>query len=98
MYFLLLLLLVHSVVCYVDNYKPTVAPSLCVHDGKFVPDFVINVTLAPWEINCKKRSSVLLNGGFPGPLINVTEGQSVWVRVWNFQPVENFTMVRSEMR
>lgn len=64
-----------------------------VHDGNFLPDYVLEATLEEIQIDCKSRLSVVFNGTYPGPTLNLREGQTTWVRVYNRMASKNVTVV-----
>ncbi|KAL2678514.1 Multicopper oxidase aurL2 [[Neocosmospora] mangrovei] len=63
-----------------------------VHDGNFVPDYVLEATLEEIQIDCKPRLSVVFNGTYPGPTLNLREGQTTWIRVYNRMAHKNVTV------
>ncbi|KAL3433582.1 Cupredoxin [Aspergillus tetrazonus] len=62
------------------------------HDGSFQPDHILRVNSQNYMQACSPRSSVLVNGSFPGPEIRVQEGQTSWIRVYNDMENLNITM------
>ena len=44
--------------------------------------------------NCESRYSVVFNGTSPGPVLQLEEGKTTWVRVYNEIPDKNLTVVR----
>ncbi|KHN94048.1 uncharacterized protein MAM_08057 [Metarhizium album ARSEF 1941] len=66
---------------------------LQVHDAAtFQPDYVLQASLVPLEVNCNTRPSVALNGTSPGPTLFLTEGKTTWIRVYNGIPDQNLTV------
>lgn len=65
-----------------------------VHDGSFVPDYVLEATLEQIQIDCTSRLSVIFNGTYPGPTLHLREGQTTWIRVYNRMAHNNVTVVR----
>lgn len=63
------------------------------HDGGFEPDYVLVATEEEINVDCTTRRSVVVNGTFPGPTVELAENQTTWIRVYNNIPDQNFTMV-----
>jgi hypothetical protein len=79
------------------NLEDAVLPSVpfaVVHDDSFVPDAVLRVTEEEYQQPCvSKKNVVLVNGTSPGPDLTFTEGETVWIRVYNDMDTQNLTMV-----
>jgi FtsP/CotA-like multicopper oxidase with cupredoxin domain len=70
--------------------------SAVTHDDNFRPDAVLVVTEEHVKQSCVDEKAVLLvNGTTPGPTLRFTEGETVWIRVYNEIHDQNLTMVRS---
>lgn len=66
------------------------------HAEAFVPDAVLRVTEEERKQSCVPSKEILVvNGTSPGPALVFTEGQTVWIRVYNDIPHQNLTMVWS---
>lgn len=63
------------------------------HDGCFEPDYVLVATEEEIKVDCTTRRSVVINGTFPGPPLELHENQTTWIRVYNRIPEQNFTLV-----
>ena len=67
------------------------------HDESFVPDAVLRVTQEERNQSCVPTKEILVvNGTSPGPTLLFTEGETVWIRVYNDISHENLTMVCSK--
>lgn len=66
---------------------------LTVHDGLFIPDYVLEARAETITIDCERRHSVTINGTAPGPTLMLREEQITWIRVYNRLPDQNLTMV-----
>lgn len=65
------------------------------HGDGFIPDGVLRVTEETRKQSCVPEKDILLvNGTSPGPALRFTEGQTVWIRVYNDIAHQNLTMVR----
>jgi hypothetical protein len=70
------------------------ATAAVVHDNAhFVPDYTLFATEQDIQINCQTRRSVVVNGTFPAPTLDLYENQTTWIRVYNSIPDQNFTLV-----
>ncbi|KAH7055991.1 Cupredoxin [Macrophomina phaseolina] len=67
-------------------------PYLKVHDDTFIPDAVLRVTEESASIGCIERTSAVVNGTVPGPILEFQSGSVVWVRVYNDMADKNLTM------
>lgn len=68
--------------------------SAVVHDETFIPDAVLRVTEQDAQQPCVPYKAVpLVNGTTPGPVLRFTEGETVWIRVYNDIETQNLTMV-----
>lgn len=63
------------------------------HDGCFAPDYVLVATEEEIKVDCTTRRSVVINGTFPGPPLELHENQTTWIRVYNRVPEQNLTVV-----
>lgn len=64
------------------------------HDDSFVPDAVLRITSEERNQSCVPTKDILVvNGTSPGPTLRFTEGETVWIRVYNDVAHENLTMV-----
>ncbi|RDL36125.1 Cupredoxin [Venustampulla echinocandica] len=67
--------------------------SAVTHDEHFVPDAVLRVTEEERKQSCVPSKEILVvNGTSPGPSLRFTEGETVWIRVYNDIPHQNLTM------
>ena len=67
------------------------------HDESFVPDAVLRITQEERNQSCVPTKEILVvNGTSPGPALLFTEGETVWIRVYNDISHENLTMVCSK--
>jgi hypothetical protein len=65
-----------------------------VHDESFTPDGILHVTTGVQHQACVPDKTILLvNGTSPGPELRFTEGETVWIRVYNDMDDHNLTMV-----
>lgn len=65
------------------------------HGADFIPDAVLRVTEETRKQSCVPEKDILVvNGTSPGPALRFTEGQTVWIRVYNDIATQNLTMVR----
>lgn len=62
-------------------------------DADFEPEYVLFVTEQDVAINCETRRSVVFNGTFPGPALYMKEGETTWIRVYNYISDQNTTAV-----
>ena len=70
--------------------------SAAVHSKDcFEPDYVLVATEEDIQIDCQTRHSVVVNGTFPGPPVELHENRTTWIRVYNNMDEQNFTMVRA---
>lgn len=63
------------------------------HGTNFVPDQVLHLTYENVSIGCQTRTSVLINGSLPGPVLRLKPGQTSWIRVYNDMTDFNATIV-----
>ncbi|KAH8654950.1 Cupredoxin [Tricladium varicosporioides] len=64
-----------------------------VHDKNFSPDAILHVTSGEKKQSCVPTKEILLiNGVSPGPKLRFTEGDTVWIRVYNDIHDQNLTM------
>lgn len=63
--------------CVVSGFR------LVKHDESFTPDVVLRISLATIQLDCQSRSSVLVNGTYPGPPIYLEPDVTTWIRVYN---------------
>ncbi|PHH69088.1 hypothetical protein CDD82_88 [Ophiocordyceps australis] len=63
-----------------------------VHGKDFQPEYVLEATLGPLDMDCQTRESVMLNNSSPGPTLYLKEGQTTWVRVYNNIADQNITL------
>ncbi|ORX33571.1 multi-copper oxidase laccase-like protein [Kockovaella imperatae] len=56
------------------------------------PDYILRISNQTIASDCQPRSSVVVNGTAPGPLLTFQEGQHYWVRVFNDLPDQNTTI------
>jgi hypothetical protein len=66
---------------------------LVTHDDRFQPDEVLRISQIDAALACVYRTSAVVNGTTPGPLIRLTEGKTTWIRVYNDMPDQNATVV-----
>ena len=70
------------------------AGSITLHDEAFSPDVILRVTEEARIVSCiAKTNVVVVNGSIPGPEVQLTEGQTSWIRVFNDMDSQNLTMV-----
>ncbi|KFY73696.1 hypothetical protein V499_06224 [Pseudogymnoascus sp. VKM F-103] len=63
------------------------------HGADFIPDAVLRVTEETRKQSCVPEKDILVvNGTSPGPALRFTEGQTVWIRVYNDIATQNLTM------
>lgn len=72
------------------------AAQLKVHDSSFAPDYSLHITQQDISMACRSRSSAVVNGTIPGPVVTLQENKTSWVRVYNDMPSANLTMVFSQ--
>lgn len=63
------------------------------HDATFVPDATLHITARNISIGGIQRYTTLVNGTVPGPELRLTEGETVWIRVYNDLENLNTTIV-----
>lgn len=67
------------------------------HGESFVPNAVLRITQEERKQSCVPTKQILVvNGTSPGPALLFSEGETVWIRVYNDIPHENLTMVCSK--
>ncbi|OBT83528.1 L-ascorbate oxidase [Pseudogymnoascus sp. 03VT05] len=67
--------------------------SAITHDEHFIPDAILRVTEETRKQSCVPEKDILVvNGTSPGPALRFTEGQTVWIRVYNDIAHQNLTM------
>jgi FtsP/CotA-like multicopper oxidase with cupredoxin domain len=65
-----------------------------IHDEAFIPDAILHVSEKLVKQSCVPEKDILVvNGTSPGPKLEFTEGQTVWIRVYNDVADQNLTMV-----
>ncbi len=62
-------------------------------DPDYEPEYVLMITEQDVVINCETRRSVVYNGTFPGPALYLKEGQTTWIRAYNYISDKNTTVV-----
>ena len=67
--------------------------TLTIHDASFEPDIILRISSQQRTITGFTQSVPLVNGTYPGPKIELTAGQTTWIRVYNDMQGENLTMV-----
>ncbi|KAI9893126.1 MAG: hypothetical protein M1814_000674 [Vezdaea aestivalis] len=69
-------------------------PVFCLAQSptSFKPDIVLQVNVRNVSQACLNRYTAVVNGSTPGPQIELTEGLTTWIRVYNDIPTENTTM------
>lgn len=70
---------------------------LVKHDESFTPDIVLRISLDTIQLDCQARSSVLVNGTYPGPPIYLEPDVTTWIRVYN-DADDNSTIVCANFR
>ncbi|KAK3948299.1 multicopper oxidase-domain-containing protein [Pseudoneurospora amorphoporcata] len=68
------------------------ATHTAVHDGRFVPNHNLRVTIREVNFGCETRQSLVVNGTSPGPVIRLLPGARAWIRVYNDISDQNLTM------
>ena len=69
-----------------------------IHDDSFTPDAILHVNMQNISVGGINRLTTLVNGSLPGPELRFSEGQPVWVRVYNRMEENNLTMVSLSAR
>jgi L-ascorbate oxidase len=67
-----------------------------VHGSTFTSNITLRVSLQTIEFNCRTRLSLLVNGTFPVPIINLVAEGTAWTRLYNDENL-NLTMVCSQI-
>lgn len=68
--------------------------NIVIHDESFIPDAILHISSGERKQSCVPVKEILLvNGTSPGPELRFTEGETVWIRVYNDMVDQNLTMV-----
>lgn len=69
-----------------------IASKFMIHDASFAPDTILRVSQVDAALACVYRTSLVVNGTSPGPVLELTENQTTWVRVYNDVVDSNVTI------